>query len=53
VLADISLEAWLESIEPSDDSAGSAPGAKRVGYQLDSDRPKLLDHLRERTTRRG
>jgi hypothetical protein len=53
VLADISLETWLESIEPSDDDAGSATAPKGVVYPVDGDRPKLLDQLRDRTTRRG
>jgi hypothetical protein len=54
VLAEITLEAWLEAIEPSDDLDGPGSVAKGiVGRPMESDRPGLLDALRDRTTRRG
>jgi flagellar biogenesis protein FliO len=55
VLADVSMDTWLEAIEPPEDASGLAAGAPGiVGVSLDSKgRPKLLDALRDRTARRG
>ncbi len=67
VLADVSMDAWLESLESPEDRAGFALAANGLGSSVGGNvvssvigipletegRPKLLDALREVTTRRG
>lgn len=55
VLADVSMNAWLKAIEPPEEPAGPTFAANGVvGIPLEGEgRPKLLDALREVTTRRG